>query len=230
MKIVVLSDIHANLNAFEAVVSKFPNYDELFCLGDLVGYGPDPNEIVERIQELRPTVVLMGNHDYAVVTGDVEGFSSNAAKAVEWTRRQMKDSGRRYLASLTPSIRLERDGVSFALYHASPRDPLFEYIYPGISETVGRSLVQTAGAQVVLLGHTHIPMLLRYNGNLMANPGSVGQPRDGDPRSSFALLTTCAGGTSFDVYRVENDVSSVARRIIRNGLPGFLADRLYIGV
>lgn len=229
MKIVVLSDIHSNLAALEAVASKLQQYDELYCLGDVVGYGPQPNEVIERLQQLRPTVVLMGNHDYAVITGDVDGFSSNAAKAVEWTRRKLSEAGRTYLSKLKPSAKFERSGMTLGLYHGSPRDPLSEYILPGIPEGLGRALVRLASARVVLLGHTHIPMLYGYDGNVLANPGSVGQPRDGDPRASFGLLTLSPNEIKFDVQRVEYDVAAVAHSILRNGLPGFLAERLYVG-
>jgi len=230
MKIAILSDIHANLTALEAVVNALPRYDELYCLGDVVGYGPQPNEVIETLQLLHPRIVLMGNHDYAVVTGNVEGFSFHAAKAIEWTRRELAEAGRSYLASLNPSAKLEREGTVLALYHGSPRDPLMEYIFPGIPETVGRVLVQMASAKIVLLGHTHMPMLYRYDGYALANPGSVGQPRDGDPRASYALLTLTRNEIAFEVYRVEYDVELVAERIIRNGLPSFLAERLYTGV
>jgi putative phosphoesterase len=229
LRIVILSDIHSNLDALDAVVGKLPKYDEVICLGDVVGYGPQPNEVIARLQQLQPTIVLMGNHDYAVVTGDVEGFSAHAAEAIEWTRREIRGVGRDYLATLKPSARLERDGVTLALFHGSPRDPLSEYVFPWLPEKVGRSLVEMAGARVVLLGHTHMPMLYRFKGGVLANPGSVGQPRDGDPRASFALLTLNQGEVTFEVQRIEYDVNSVADRIIRSGLPNFLAERLYIG-
>ena len=229
MRIVILSDIHSNLDALDAVVGKLPKYDEVICLGDVVGYGPQPNEVIARLQQLQPTIVLMGNHDYAVVTGDVEGFSAHAAEAIEWTRREIRGAGRDYLATLEPSARLERDRVTLALFHGSPRDPLSEYVFPWLPEKVGRGLVEMAGAKIVLLGHTHMPMLYRFKGGVLANPGSVGQPRDGDPRASFALLTLSQGEVTFEVQRIEYDVSSVADRIVRSGLPNFLAERLYIG-
>src|SRR5208283_4840461 len=121
MIIAVISDIHSNLTAFEAVIDKLPKHDALFCLGDIVGYGPQPNEVVARLMELRPSVTLMGNHDYAVVSGDVQGFSANAATAVEWTRRQLDGVSRGYLAGLKPSARIQRGEHTFALYHGGPR-------------------------------------------------------------------------------------------------------------
>ena len=230
MKIIILSDIHSNLDALQAVVGNLPKYDELWCLGDIVGYGPQPNEVIEKLRELNPTTVLMGNHDDAVVTGDVEGFSSHAAKAIKWTRGVIGEDGLRYLAALKPSARVEREGKTLALFHGSPRDPLLEYVFPGMTEAVGRGLVNMAAAEIVLLGHTHVPMVYRFNGKVLANPGSVGQPRDGDPRASYALLTMTRSEVTFGVQRVEYDVGPVSDRIRRSGLPGFLAERLYIGM
>lgn len=230
MRIAVISDIHSNLNALEAVIANLPEYDELFCLGDLVGYGPQPNEVVERLRQLGPNVVLMGNHDYAVVTGDTEGFSSHAAEAVEWTKEKIKPQNREYLATLQPSARWEKGGTSLALFHGSPRDPLTEYIFPGIPQSAARKLIEKGGAKIILLGHTHIPMVYPFDREMLANPGSVGQPRDGDPRASFATLTISEGRFSFDIKRVEYDVDPVADKIVRAGLPKFLAERLYIGM
>jgi len=230
MKIIVLSDIHSNLDALQAVAGNLPQYDELWCLGDIVGYGPQPNEVIERLQQLRPAVTLMGNHDQAVVTGDVEGFSSHAAKAVKWTTGVIEEVRLNYLATLRPSVKLEREGKSFALFHGSPRDPLNEYVFPGFQEKVGRKLVEMSGANSVLLGHTHVPMLYSFGDGLLANPGSIGQPRDGDRRASFAVLTVTQNGIEFEVRRVEYDVDPVAERIIKGGLPRFLAERLYMGV
>lgn len=229
MIIAVISDIHSNLTALEAVIEKLPKHDELFCLGDIIGYGPQPNEVVARLVHLRPSVALLGNHDYAVVNGDVEGFSANAAIAVEWTRRKLNEVSRGYLAALKPSATIHREGRTLALFHGSPRDPLNEYVFPGVPVAVGRSLVKDASASIVLLGHTHIPMLYRFEDDILANPGSVGQPRDGDHRASFALLTLSQGEVRFEVQRVEYNVDLVAKRILSSGLPSFLAERLYIG-
>jgi len=230
MRIAVISDIHSNLTALEAVIDKLPKHDDLFCLGDIVGYGPQPNEVIARLAELHPSVTILGNHDYAVISGDVQGFSTNAATAVEWTRRKLNEVSHDYLAALKPSARIQREGRSFALYHGSPLDPLNEYIFPSLPATIGRSLVTAASASIVLLGHTHMPMLHKFEGDLLANPGSVGQPRDGDPRASFALLSLSEGDVRFEVQRVRYDVGLVADRILSNGLPRFLAERLYTGV
>jgi len=230
LRIAVISDIHSNLVAFETVIANLPEHDQLFCLGDMVGYGPQPNEVLERLRALHPTVVLLGNHDYAVATGDSTGFSPHAAVAVQWTRRHMKQENSSYLLDLRPSAILEVEGVPLGLFHGSPRDPLTEYIFPGIPEPVAKMMIQKAGVKVVLLGHTHMPMLYPFEGKMLGNPGSVGQPRDGDPRASFAMLTISEGKMSFDIKRVEYEIDSVADNIKSAGLPEFLAERLYVGM
>ena len=230
MRIAVISDIHSNLEALDAVIAALPQFDELYCLGDLVGYGPQPNEVVEKILQLEPTVVLSGNHDHAVVTGGTEGFSTHAAKAVEWTRQQIKPENRDYLARLQPSCKVEKARISIGLFHGSPWSPLTEYIFPGLSESEARNLIFGSGSSVILLGHTHVPMLYSYGREMLANPGSVGQPRDGNPKASFALLTVSESSLSFEVERVEYDVSTAADKIVRAGLPKFLAERLYTGM
>jgi putative phosphoesterase len=229
LRIVVISDIHSNLEAFLAVIANLPSYDHLLFLGDLVGYGPQPNEVVEQLQQLQPAIVLRGNHDYAVSTGDTSGFSSHAEIAVKWTSRQIKPQNLDYLSNLPSSAKIELNNTGLALFHGSPRDSLGEYIFPGIQESSARQLIQRAGAPMVLLGHTHVPMLYDFEREMLANPGSVGQPRDGDQRAAFAILTLSEGKFHFEVRRVEYDVDSVARKIIREGLPKFSADRLYKG-
>lgn len=230
MNIAVISDIHSNVEAFEVVIRSLPEYDKLICLGDIVGYGPQPNEVVERLRQLQPTTVLLGNHDHAVVTGDTSDFSQHAALAIQWTRKCISQTNLAYLSHLQPSAKMEIRSTSLALYHGSPRDPLAEYIYPGTPAASAKRLVHESGAQLVFLGHTHVPMLYTFEGEMLGNPGSVGQPRDGDPRASFAILTLTKEKFSFDVKRIEYNIDLVAQKIRQAGLPGFLADRLYTGM
>ena len=158
------------------------------------------------------------------------GFSPHAAEAVEWTRKKLAPEGLEYLATLKPSARLKRDSMSIGLFHGSPLDPLTEYIFPGIPEAAARKLIERSGAKILLLGHTHMPMQYSFEMEMLCNPGSIGQPRDGDPRASFATLTISEGRISFDVKRVKYDVGPVADRIVQAGLPEFLAERLYMGM
>jgi putative phosphoesterase len=230
LRIAVISDVHSNLDAFLAVVASLPAYDNLVFLGDLVGYGPQPNEVVEQLRQLHPNAALLGNHDYAVATGDTSGFSPHAEVAVEWTRRHIKQEALDYLSGFHPSARINFKDSRLALFHGSPSDPLSEYIFPWVDHRSARGIIEKAGSPLVLLGHTHMPMLYSFDEEMLANPGSVGQPRDGDPRASFAILTLAEGKFSFEIKRVEYDIDAVAGKIIRAGLPEFLADRLYTGM
>lgn len=229
MRIAVVSDIHSNLDAFQAVIANLPSHDALLFLGDLVGYGPEPNEVVEQLRQMHPTAALMGNHDHAVVTGDTSGFNPHAEVAVKWTRQHVTQQTLDYLSNLHPSAEVSLGACRLSIFHGSPNDPLDEYVFPGISDQQARRIIQKAGSPLVLLGHTHIPMLHSFGKEMLANPGSVGQPRDGDPRAAFALLTVSDGKCSFEVKRVEYDVDSVAKKMHRVGLPEFLSERLYSG-
>ncbi|MEM3003680.1 MAG: YfcE family phosphodiesterase [Candidatus Bathyarchaeia archaeon] len=229
MRIAVLSDIHANLEALESVLSSLAGYDSLFLLGDLVGYGAEPNEVVERVRSLDPEVVICGNHDYAVVTGDTSDFAVHAALAVEWTRRRLHPRNLDYLANLSCSAHLEQNGLRLAAYHGSPRDPINEYVFPGTSELISSSMIELAKADVLLLGHTHVPMQAETSSGFLFNPGSVGQPRDGDPRASYAILNIEEKKVDFEVTRISYDVDSASSKILQENLPRFLADRLHLG-
>ncbi len=230
MRIVVVSDLHANLAAVEQVLTDMPSYDEFYCLGDVVGYGPQPNEVVETLKGQNPTVILGGNHDHAVVTGDTSGFVEHAVKAIQWTRQNTSQQNLSFLETLRPSARRSIGKQSVALYHGSPRDPFNEYIFPGTPETVLRELIELSKATVLLQGHTHIPMAFRDGSSIILNPGSVGQPRDGDPRASYMILEFDGKNVNHRVRRVQYDVEKTSQAILANGLPGFLGERLYQGI
>jgi len=228
MKIAVISDIHSNYDALQSVISAIGAYDALLCLGDLVGYGAQPNEVVSEVRSLKPNAMVMGNHDYAVSTGDTSGFVPHAVKAVEWTRREISPENMSYIASLRSKATFTANGVKIALVHGSPRDPLNEYIYPGTVDFILKSLIDESGGEVLLLGHTHVPFSERLGSRLIGNPGSVGQPRDGDPRASYGILEPSEEIT-LQTRRVDYDIDAAASKIVAKDLPKLLADRLYIG-
>jgi putative phosphoesterase len=230
MKIAIISDIHANLEALSAVVATLDECDSVFLLGDIIGYGAEPNSVVEKVKEMRPSQVLSGNHEYAVTTGDLSKFHSpHGIKAIEWTRDKLTKENHSYLSSLSPSFSAEAEGVRIAGYHGSPRDPLNEYVYPITPKPVMRTLLELSRADVLLLGHSHIPMQIDIGSGLIVNPGSVGQPRDGDPRASYGILEVSAERVSYSVRRVKYDVYLAARKIFENNLPRILGDRLIFG-
>jgi len=229
VRIGVISDIHSNYDALQAVLSAIGDYDALICLGDLVGYGAQPNEVVSEIRSLRPKALVMGNHDCAVSTGETSGFVPHAVHAVEWTRKNISPENLSYIASLRTKVAWTIDGAKVTLAHGSPRDPLNEYIYPDTAEFILRSLVEDSGGTILLLGHTHVPFVRKFDSMLLGNPGGVGQPRDGDARASYAILEPFSE-PEFQIHRVVYDVDAAARRIIAAGLPKLLADRLHLGI
>jgi diadenosine tetraphosphatase ApaH/serine/threonine PP2A family protein phosphatase len=241
LRVAVISDIHANLHALEAVLEAVDADppDELWCVGDLVGYGPRPNEVVALVRE-RAAISLLGNHDLGVLGQlDLDEFSPDAAASARWTQTVLLDEHRAYLESLSPQAKVE----GAELYHASPRDPVWEYV---ITEEAARAALESTVAPVVLVGHSHIALAItlldgRLEGDLapggsevgldegrwLLNPGSVGQPRDGDPRAAWLVLDLPSGKARFG--RVPYDIARTQAEIRERGLPEALAERLVHG-
>ena len=240
MRIAVLSDIHANLAALDAVRAELPDaLDETWVLGDIVGYGPQPNEVIRALQEMGARSVL-GNHDGAAIgTVDHEDFNPEARAAIVWTAGVVDPNARSYLATL-PEVR--RDGELTAV-HGSPRDPVWEYITgPGVAA----ANLDAFETRICLFGHTHLPVVfhaddgrmqvvaatpdapIRINaGRALVNPGSVGQPRDGNPAAAFAVMDTEQGVVEF--RRVRYDIDRTQRLMRQADLPQRLAERLSYG-
>jgi predicted phosphodiesterase len=241
MRIGVFSDIHANLAALEAVLEAIDaeTPDELWCLGDLIGYGPKPNECTAVVRE-RADVCLCGNHDLGILgTIDLSEFSGDAGFAARWTQDVLEPEAREFLATLEPTGQAK--GV--ALYHGSARDPVWEYVLSGDAAYATLRLTQE---QIVLVGHSHVALEVRLHellveGGLAAagtqldladarwvmNPGSVGQPRDGDPRAAWMLLDLDAQRAEF--RRVDYDIERTQAEMRAVGLPEPLVSRLAAG-
>ena len=239
-RVAVISDVHANGHALDAVLDAVAadEPDEVWCLGDLVGYGPQPNECCEKVKE-RADVSLAGNHDLVVLGQlDIADFAGDAAAAARWTETVLADDAREWLAGLEPSA--TRDGVD--LFHGSKRDPVWDYV---LSEEAAWWTLQATEAPLVLVGHSHVPLALALDGESVAggvagagaevelsgarwllNPGSVGQPRDGDPRAAYLLLEL---GERASFRRVEYPIEQTQAEIRERGLPEALAERLARG-
>jgi len=242
MRVAVVSDIHSNLHALDAVLAAIDAEapDELWCLGDLVGYGPRPNECCAAIAE-RADVCLAGNHDLAVRgTIDLEEFHGDAGLAATWTREVLETQWQALLDRLEP----EGSAHGVALYHGSGRDPIWEYV---LSDEAALATLDIAGTPLVLVGHSHAALRIVQTGDdleggvapagteleldgtrALLNPGSVGQPRDGDPRAAYLVLDLDARHASF--RRVEYDVDRTQREMREAGLPELLAGRLELGL
>jgi diadenosine tetraphosphatase ApaH/serine/threonine PP2A family protein phosphatase len=246
MRVAAISDIHANLPALEAVLEAIEDaaVEEIWCLGDVIGYGAQPDECADLVRE-RCALCLVGNHDLAVLGAlDIAAFSEAAAEAVVWTRENVAERTLAMLGELEPAG--QRDGID--LFHASPRDPVWEYV---LSAEQADACLDAQEARIALIGHSHVSLffvrpdadgeaeeirgaqagdgtLLDLSaGRWLVNPGSVGQPRDGDARAAWLELDTGEATSRF--HRVSYDVDRAAAAIVASNLPRRLAERLRIG-
>ncbi len=248
LRLAILSDIHSNLPALEAVLERVQgaDVDETWCLGDVVGYGAQPNECAALVRE-RCSLSLVGNHDLAALDRlDISTFSPAAAAAVRWTREAMSPQTTEFLSGLEPAA----ESADLALYHASPRDPVWEYV---LWPDQAAECIRVQSSRVSLVGHSHVALFFALagagdggrageargaqagagtslevgRGRWLINPGSVGQPRDGDPRAAWLELDTDAWKAGF--HRVAYDIDRAADAIVASELPEHLARRLYVG-
>ncbi len=213
MRILLLADIHANWPALKAINEPF---DECLVLGDLVDYGLEPGPCIDWVRT-HATHAVRGNHDHAVAqfvkTNGKNGFKYLTSVTREVTQERIAAEDRRFLASLPLSRRVTLDGVKFLLVHATPRDPLDEYSIADV-DFWSRRLVDV-DAQVICVGHTHHPYILEVGDKMVINPGSVGQPRDGDPRASYAIIES----QRVELKRIEYPVEDTVTTVLQSNLP-----------
>jgi diadenosine tetraphosphatase ApaH/serine/threonine PP2A family protein phosphatase len=243
MRYLILSDIHANQAALSAVLADAGSFDFVWNLGDLVGYGPDPNECIERLREL-PHFSLAGNHDWAALGKlDTTSFNSDARISSVWTQNELSLTSRVYLNNLPTHVTKDQ----FTLAHASPRQPVWEYV---LDPLIAQRNFAYFDTPYCLVGHTHIPLIffqpsddldgcktmtppyeepipLEVEGRLILNPGGVGQPRDGNPYASYAILDTDA--MNWEHRRVSYAVEITQERMRARELPQRLIERLEYG-
>lgn len=243
MRILVVSDVHANLVALDAVLEGAGAFDRIWCLGDLVGYGPDPDACIDRLRPLDP-LCLVGNHDLAASGRlSLEEFNPDAKAAAIWTRSRISEANLRWLDTL--AAMLAATDLDITLVHGSPIDPIWDYVF---SPSGARASFGALGTSHCFNGHTHVPLVYRESeftrriveeaapvgrplslrrGRLLVNPGSVGQPRDGDPRASYGILDTEV--MTFTQGRVVYDIARTQRGMREAGLPAGLIARLGVG-
>jgi diadenosine tetraphosphatase ApaH/serine/threonine PP2A family protein phosphatase len=242
MRILIISDIHANLTAFKAVLADAGAVDSVWCLGDVVGYGPDPNECIELLQEQSNLTCIMGNHDAAALGRmPVVTFNGDARLSIEWQKKVLSQAGMDFLDALPETPQKHGD---VTLVHGSPRDPIWEYIINTLSARLNFGAFDTKWCFV---GHSHLPLnfvqdsetervvlsiprpgeKIELRQRAILNPGSVGQPRDRDPRAAYAIFYP--EKRTWESHRVEYDIESVQARIRKAGLPEKHAIRLTDG-
>ncbi len=224
MKVLILSDIHGNLDALKAVLSHANRWDEIFVLGDLVDYGPEPHHVIDVIKELKPKIIVRGNHDHAVAFNtdcrcmhEVHELSIYTRKNI--TMKVLSRNQIKWLASLPVRTRIDLGNLMFYIVHGAPSDPLYGYIKPKISDDELRNVItnsislfnQDKTSGVVLIGHTHIPFYREVSKIKVFNPGSIGQPRDGDARASYGILDL--EKKIFKIHKVEYPIEKTIRKL-----------------
>lgn len=202
---------------------------KVYCLGDVVGYGASPNQVVEWVRD-NVEICLLGNHDHATATGDTSWFNSAAGRAVDWTRSALSGSNMKYLQSLEADHKLELEGIKALLAHGSPEDALFEYVHPSTHEQLFDYYLEKNRTNLIALGHTHVPFMRKSTKGIVFNPGSVGQPRSGNPDASYAILTVRGKKIEVEHKLVKYNIDGAAAKIRAAGLPRILAERLYQGL
>jgi putative phosphoesterase len=233
-RVAVITDIHANLPALEAVLEAIgsTDVDAVYCGGDLVGYGPHPNEVC-RLIEQRGIPTIYGNYDYAIARDlDDCGCAYRdqhdrelGQLSVAWTLEHTDRRSKNFMHWLPFDLRFELGGRRVRLVHGSPRK-VNEYLFADKPARTFERIAAGADCDMLVFGHTHQPWVRSYGGVLFVNCGSVGKPKDGDTRASYAVLRREAGEVVADIDRVEYDVASVAREVGEAGLPGEYADKL----
>ncbi len=242
MRVLVMSDIHSNYTALETVIDDAGIFDAVWCLGDVVGYGPDPNACVELLSEQPNLTCILGNHDVAALGRmPKESFNADARRALEWQERVLSASSMAFLETL-PQESIPDEHVT--LVHGSPRDPVWEYILNTLSARMNFDAFDT---DFCFIGHTHVQSVFYYDipndrvrldipqiglpvtlkAKAILNPGSVGQPRDRDPRAAYGLFDTEA--LTWEPRRVDYDIEAVQARIRESRLPEKHAMRLAEG-
>jgi predicted phosphodiesterase len=241
MRILLISDIHANLVALDTVLARAAHFDRIWCLGDVVGYGPEPNACISRLRSF-DLLCIAGNHDWAALGKlDLEEFNPDARRAAIWTQEQLTVESLEWLGALPE--RVPTQAVQFTLVHGSPRYPIWEYV---LTPAVARTNFDFFDTSICLMGHTHVPVVYRDQGwtataeqliensplelsqdRMMINPGSVGQPRDGDSRAAYAILDLDA--MTLTHYRVEYDIAATQAKMEQSNLPPRLIARLSYG-
>ncbi len=236
-RVAVVTDLHGNLAALEAALTRVEELtpDQVLCGGDLVGYGPRPNEVCALVRE-RAIPTIYGNYDYAIARElDDCGCAyvtphdrAIGQLSVEWTLAHTEEPARRFMAELPFDLRFEVGPKRIRLVHGSPRK-VNEYLFEDKPARTFERIADLADCDVLVFGHTHKPWVREYGGVLFVNCGSVGKPKDGDPRGSFALLDAVEGEVRVSIERVSYDAGAVSREMRGVGLPDELADKLVSG-
>ncbi|KXA90624.1 hypothetical protein AKJ57_04015 [candidate division MSBL1 archaeon SCGC-AAA259A05] len=226
-KVGLIADIHGNLNALEAVLEDMGEADRIICAGDLVGYGPRPNQVIDLVRSGNVATV-MGDHDHAVAAGEFDPLDELSAGVARWTRDELRGENIDFLNGLHRKAEIGREKHKIFVVHGTPQNPLEECLYPGASNRTLVNETQFINSDAIVLGHTHVPMKKMIQGKLIVNPGSVGQPRDRNPKANYAILRP-EKDVEADIKRVSYDIEGTEQRMRDSGLPKKFGTRLHFG-
>jgi len=228
--IAIIADVHSNLEALNAVLGDIGTRTDvarILCAGDIVGYGPEPNKVCEKVRSSN-IICSQGNHDRGMDLSNLDWFNPDAREALMWTAQRISQRNKEWLLGL-PKIYEEKIlGRIVKLVHGSPADPLYEYVMPDTSTDLLRHYLNVSKADILVTGHTHIPFVAKFGKKLFINAGSVGQPRDGNPKACYVLLNLKT--LKAEIVRVEYNIEAVTTKIRQATLPDALADRLFEGI
>jgi len=226
MKTAIIADIHSNLEALQAVLKEIKKLKikEIYCAGDIVGYGANPNECIELVKKYKIKSVI-GNHDLCALNFEgFDWFNSNAQHAIEWTNENLSEKNKDFLLKLPLTLKEE----NMLMVHGSVENPLYDYVYYYTSDSYFKNIFDSnKKIKILIMGHTHLPFIKKFKEGTVINPGSIGQPRDGNNKASFCVLNSKISRAK--IIRISYDVEKTAHKILHFGLPEFFAERLYLG-
>ncbi|MEM0161256.1 MAG: YfcE family phosphodiesterase [Thermoplasmata archaeon] len=220
---ILISDVHSNYIAIKEILEQLDKNEKIVHAGDVVGYNPFPNETITLFKQYN-VISIAGNHDKAILSGNFSNFNEDAKIAGLLTKNMLNSESFAYLRSLKPSITIIDNNKKIAVHHGAPFDEDY-YMY---EESVLESLLQYDRADVLVLGHTHVPYIRKFGKKIICNPGSVGQPRDGDSRAAYIIINT--ENMNIELRRVKYNIKEVSDKIESLNFPEFLAKRLFYGI
>lgn len=229
IKIAIISDIHSNIEALDAVLHdiKQRGIEKILCVGDIVGYATSCNECCAVLKRLKiPSV--QGNHDLNINLKNLDWFNQDARAALKWTAGELTQANKSFLLNLPKVYEEIILGKKIYIVHGSLRDPIYEYVYPDVPDSTLLKVLEETKSDVMIFGHTHIPFLRKIGRGIVINAGSIGQPRDRDPRACYVILDI--KNLEAKIIRLGYNIDGCAEKIKKAGLPEFLANRLYGGM
>ncbi|MDI6806417.1 MAG: YfcE family phosphodiesterase [Candidatus Aenigmarchaeota archaeon] len=229
MKVAVISDIHANLEALKAILEDVEkeNVEAIICLGDFVGICTSPNEVCEILKGRENLVAVKGDYDQAVITGEVIGFDNLSRKSIEWTKRKITEINLKFLQALNNFEGRRLKEYNILILHGSPDNYLGGHIYDDTPQEKLEEFFRKTEADIILAGNTHIPFIKKFEKKFVINPGSVGQPRDGDNRASYAILEIENSEIRVKIKRISYNIKKEIEKMKSEKLPSGLGERLY---